>query len=83
MKIYIEIDVPGNWADRLDMQPYIEKEVAADRWSWHTMIPPTIASANQLPLSRIEAIGGLLSLRFNYIQFARAIEAAHGIKEPT
>lgn len=39
MKIYIGIDVPDNFERRLDMQPLIEAEIKADRWSWHTDIP--------------------------------------------
>jgi hypothetical protein len=39
MKIYIDIDVPDDWNDRLDMQWIVEGEVKADRWSWHRAIP--------------------------------------------
>ena len=41
MKIYIGIDVPDDWEDRMDMQQTLEREVQADRWSWHKAIPET------------------------------------------
>ncbi|MDA3807405.1 MAG: hypothetical protein PF440_05745 [Thiomicrorhabdus sp.] len=34
MKILIELDVPDNFESSLDMQPTIEEEIRADRWSW-------------------------------------------------
>ncbi len=36
MKIHIEIEVPSNWASRMDMQSFIEQEIKADRWSWNS-----------------------------------------------
>jgi len=34
MQIAIYITVPDDWERRLDMQPYIQAEIAADRWIW-------------------------------------------------
>lgn len=34
MKILIEVEVPADWERRLDMQWVVEREIAADRWSW-------------------------------------------------
>lgn len=35
MKIYIELDAPDDFRASLCMQPYIEAEIAADRWAWY------------------------------------------------
>jgi hypothetical protein len=35
MKINVVIEVPENWEQRLDMQPWVEKEIKEDRWSWN------------------------------------------------
>ena len=35
MKINVVIEVPDNWEQRLDMQPWIENEIKEDRWSWN------------------------------------------------
>lgn len=34
-KLLVEVEVPTNWEDRLDMQWVLEREIRADRWSWH------------------------------------------------
>ncbi len=34
MKIYIQIEVPDQWATSLNMQQTLEREVQADRWAW-------------------------------------------------
>jgi hypothetical protein len=39
MKIYVALEVPDNFESSLSMQPIIEEEIKADRWSWHTSIP--------------------------------------------
>lgn len=35
MKIFVQIEVPDDFDQRLDVQPLIEQEIKADRWSWH------------------------------------------------
>lgn len=34
-KISVTVEVPENWAQRLDMQWVLEREIHADRWSWN------------------------------------------------
>jgi len=48
MKINISVEVPDNWKDRFDMQPYIEAEIKADRWSWNY-----IKSENSAPIEEV------------------------------
>lgn len=33
-KIMVEVEVPADWIDRLDMQWVLEREIHADRWNW-------------------------------------------------
>jgi hypothetical protein len=33
--ILVTVSVPENWESRLDMQWVLEREIAADRWSWN------------------------------------------------
>jgi len=33
-KILVEVDVPENWENRLNMQWLLEIEIKADRWIW-------------------------------------------------
>jgi hypothetical protein len=39
MKIHVTVEVPENWAQRLDMQWVLEREIHADRWSWDWPTP--------------------------------------------
>lgn len=33
-KLLVEVDVPADWENRLDMQWVLEREIHADRWIW-------------------------------------------------
>jgi hypothetical protein len=47
MQINIVVEVPDNWEQRLDMQPTIEAEIAADRWAWNYVEDGSFGAALQ------------------------------------
>jgi hypothetical protein len=76
MKVYIEIEVPDNWAQRLDMQPHIEREIAADRWAWRPI--PDLRTLRTLMRSAINAAEARMSpLADLQAMTLQAIDAEH------
>jgi hypothetical protein len=86
MKIYIGINVSDDWEDRMDMQQTLEREVKADRWSWHRAIP-VAQPAEPLTEKQINEAYIEHDIRFAYVSSAWSFDAGvafaekhHGIK---
>lgn len=74
IKINIQIEVPDNWEQRLDQQPYIEQQIKEDKWSWNFV--PRKTSPEEL--ERIFLAKGCSSL-VSFIEGARYIERKMGL----
>jgi hypothetical protein len=55
-KILVTVEVPANWETRLDMQWVLEREIAADRWSWN--FPDAANAAARELLAALDGVCG-------------------------